>query len=100
MQTIPLQDRSVQMAHRDALAAAAEALRRVADALDSIQAARPEPSEDDPLLTVAEIAAELRRSDGFVRQQCRSGAIKAIRDGRGYRARRSVVRTYERRRTA
>ncbi len=77
-----------------ALEAAAEALLVVAD--------EPEPAApaDDQMLTVEEAAQELRRSPRHVRTQCRSGAIKALRDGHGYRIRRSALRLYERRRSA
>jgi excisionase family DNA binding protein len=60
----------------------------------------PFPEEPDELLTVPEAARELRRSESHVREQCRLGALKALRDGHGYRIRRSALRAYERKRTA
>ena len=76
-----------------ALEAAAEALLVVAE--------EPEPAapDDDDMLTVEEAAQELRRSARHVSMQCRRGAIKALKDGHGYRIRRSALRLYERRRT-
>lgn len=78
-----------------------QAAALIAQGIALLLASRPaeEPAADE-LLTVAEMATALRRSPAFVRAACRSGAIKAIRDGRGYRARRSALAAYERRRTA
>ena len=85
------------------LSAAATALRTLADLLEA--GAVPSPpappvEEADPLLTVAEASVELRRCAKHVRAQCVTGAIKAMRDGRGWLIRRSALRAYERRRTA
>lgn len=92
----------------------AEALRRLADAVRASAAAleaaagallvmadepEPAPPQPDDMLTVAEAARELRRSPAHVRAACKRGAIKVLRDGRGYRIRRSALASYERRRT-
>lgn len=81
----------------------AEALRKLARALDELGAfalhladQAAERAEPDPLLTVAEAAAELRCSESHVRAACAAGQIAAIRSG-GWRMRRSALRTYERR---
>jgi excisionase family DNA binding protein len=47
--------------------------------------------EDDPFLTVAQIAAELDVTEVSVRQWIRDGRLKAIRAGRSYRVRRSAL---------
>ena len=77
-----------QAATMEALAAALEALVE-----------KPEPSADDPMLTVTEAAALIHRSPSHVRAKCKSGAIQAMADGRGWRIRRSALAKYERRRT-
>lgn len=84
------------------LEAAASIVASTARAL-ALLAAEPEErpvAGPDELLTVVEAARELRRSPAFVRGQCRLGAIKALRDGHGWRVRRSALQAYERRRTA
>lgn len=81
----------------DALEALAALTR--AEAERATESAVVPPVEDDPMLTVAEAAAELRRSPAHVRAQCKAGRLVAMRDGVGYRIRRSALRTYERRRT-
>lgn len=93
-----------------ALRRLAEAVRTSAVALDAAASAlllvaeeptpEPPPPDEDPMLTVAQAAAELQRSPAHVRAQCRRGAIKCLRDGRGFRIRRSALATYERRRTS
>ena len=82
-----------------------EALRRVARALDELGALvlhladqAEERPEDDPLLTVAQAAAELQCSESHIRTACAAGRIAAMRQG-GWRMRRSALRTYERRNT-
>lgn len=84
-----------------ALQQAAGAFRALGEALDVLAAgfAEREAPGPDELLTIPEVARELRRSPAFVRAQCRSGAIKALRDGHGWRVRRSALASYERRRT-
>lgn len=52
---------------------------------------------DDPLLTVAEAAAELRCSESLIRAACGRGQIQAMRNG-GWKIRRSALQKYERRR--
>ncbi len=48
--------------------------------------------EDDPLLTVPEIAKELRVTEVTVRTWIRAGQLPALRAGRrGYRVRRSAL---------
>ena len=81
-----------QAATMEALASALEAL--------ATEAAPPPSSDEDRMFTVAEAAVALRRSAAHVRAACRRGAIKALRDGHGYRIRQSALRAYERRRTA
>lgn len=95
----------------DSRSSKAETLRRIASALQAAAAAleviaedQPvtliaAPSDGDPLLTVDEAAAFLKRTAKHVRAQCRSGAIRAMRDGRGWRIRQSALVAYERRRT-
>jgi excisionase family DNA binding protein len=88
--------------HAHALERVAAALEAAADALRILAERDPDsapPAETDPLLTVVEAAAHLRRSSAHVRAQCRSGAIRAMRDGQGWRIRRSELSRYERRRT-
>jgi excisionase family DNA binding protein len=80
-----------------ALEAAAAALEALAEDLSTPP---PHPVDEDPMLTVAEAAVEIRRSASHVRSACRRGVIKALRDGHGYRIRRSALAAYERRRTA
>ncbi len=61
--------------------------------------ARVERGEaDDPMLTLEEVARELRYSVSHVRGKCASGEIKALNDG-GWRIRRSALKRYEQRRT-
>jgi excisionase family DNA binding protein len=74
----------------------AQLLRALAERLEADAAPQ---AEADPMLTVAEAARELGLSPSYVREQCRSRAIKAMDVGRGYRIRRSALLTYERRRT-
>lgn len=83
----------------------AEALRKVARTLDDLGALvlhladqADHQTDDDPLLTVAQAAAELRCSESHVRSACAAGRIAAMRQG-GWRMRRSALRTYERRNT-
>lgn len=83
----------------------AEALRNVARTLDALGALvlaladqADERNDDDPLLTVAQAAAELQCSESHVRAACAAGRIAAMRAG-GWRMRRSALRTYERRNT-
>lgn len=85
----------------EALMAQAAGLEAAAQAI-SLLALEPEgaPSGPDEMLTVDEAAAELKRSPAFVRSACRRGSIKALKDGHGYRLRRSALTTYEIRRTA
>ena len=45
--------------------------------------------EQEPFLTVAEIAHELRKTEVTVRTWIREGKLPAIRAGRSYRVRRS-----------
>lgn len=53
---------------------------------------------DDQVLTVAEVAQELRCSERLVRDMCARGQLKAIRQG-SWKIRRSRLRAYERRLT-
>lgn len=81
--------------------ALADSLQAFAEAVEYLTAP-PEPGCDvtpDDMLTVTDVARELRRSPAHVRAQCKSGEIKALRDARGYRIRRSALRAYEQRRT-
>jgi len=85
---------------------AAEALRALADALDAFWAPaateqdQPQPIvDDDEILTVAEVSAEFKRSPAFIRMQCATGRLKAMKAGHRYRIRRSAMLAYERRRT-
>lgn len=82
-----------------AQAATMEALAAALDALAEEPPPAP-PIDEDPMLTVEEAARELRRSSRHVRAACQRGAIKALKDARGYRIRRSALRRYEIRRTA
>lgn len=86
------------------LVVAREALRAATILIDTLIAkGAPAPHtavEADPFMTVPEIAAELRRCPAYARRLCQTKAIKALRDGHGYRARRSAVLAYIRRRTA
>jgi excisionase family DNA binding protein len=84
----------------------AEKLHRLGDVLRGLaeiahlEAEREGRAADaDPMLTVSEAAAELKLSPAHIRNQCRSGAITAMRDGTVYRIRLSALRAYERRRT-
>lgn len=81
---------------------AAAAFRALADLIEAWQApapaAPPDPA-DDEMLTVAEAASRFKRSEAFIRAQCRSGRLKAMKDGHGFRIRRSALLAYERRRT-
>ncbi len=88
-----------------ALQKAADAFRALGEALDVLAAGMIEradapPAGPDPLMTVEEAARELKRSPAFVRGQVRRGALRALKDGHGYRLRRSALAAYERRRTA
>lgn len=58
------------------------------------------PRADDPLLTVAEVAAALGAGARFVRRECARGKLEAVQLGRAYRVRTSALRAYERRRTS
>lgn len=85
----------------------AEVLRGVAKTLDQLgvlvlrlaTAAEEsaEPGDPDPLLTVAEAAADMRCSASHIRAACARGAIRAIPSP--WRIRLSALRSYERRRT-
>lgn len=74
------------------------ALARAEAEREAAAAAAP-PADEDPMLTVTEAAAELKLSTAHIRNQCRGGAITAMRDGTVYRIRLSALRAYERRRT-
>ena len=84
-----------------------EVLRGVAKALDQLGvlvlrlASAAEESaragEDDPLLTVAEAAAEFRCSQSHIRNACARGQLAAMPSP--WRIRLSALRAYERRRT-
>jgi len=50
-------------------------------------------------LTIEEAAARLACSPDHVRQRCRAGLIKAMRDGRLWRVTESDLEAYRRRRT-
>lgn len=78
----------------------ADVLRAIADLIEASRAEDNSTDDDDPMLTVPDAAALIRRSPSHVRAKCRSGAIKAMADGRGWRIRRSALAAYERRRTA
>jgi hypothetical protein len=81
------------------------ALRKVAKALDELgvlalhlaDVAEHEAAED-PMLSAAEAAAELRCSESHIRNECARGRIAAMKTG-GWFMRRSALRTYERRHT-
>lgn len=98
-------DQILQPEPSAALQKAAAAFRALGEALEILASGLAEradepPAGPDPLLTVEEAALELKRSPAFVRAQCRRGALKALKDGHGYRIRRSALQQYERRRTA
>ena len=76
----------------EALELQASAIRLLADPPDIL-------IKEDRLLTPVEAADRLRRSRAYITAKCRSGAIKGMQDGRGWRIRESALETYERRRT-
>jgi excisionase family DNA binding protein len=79
----------------DTLALASAALRGIADLLDTM--GRPADAE----LTPAQVAAELRTSVSFVREQIREGALRARRLGpRFWRVSRADLDAFKRARTA
>jgi excisionase family DNA binding protein len=51
----------------------------------------------DPLqlLTVADVAALMRRSTGWVRKQYRNGVLTCLRDGRSIRFRRADIEAFQ-----
>lgn len=80
------------------LRAVIEALEALAALVrDEVDIEEERAGDGDPLLTVAEAAAELRCSESLVRKACRTGALKAM--GSPWRIRRSALVAYERRRT-
>lgn len=81
------------------------ALRKVATALDELGVLvlhladqAESAAEEDPLLSAAEAAAELRCSESHIRGECARGQIAAMKNG-GWFLRRSALRKYERRLT-
>ncbi len=82
---------------RDVLSHIAQALRLLAEAVEA-QAPPDILIKEDRLLTPVEAADRLRRSRAYITSKCRSGAIKAMRDG-GWRIRESALENFERRRT-
>lgn len=58
---------------------------------------RARPGGDDPLLTPAEAAAELRCSESLIRTACARAELRAMPNP--WRIRLSALRAYERRRT-
>jgi hypothetical protein len=81
------------------------ALRKVARALDELGVLAlhladiaDQEAQEDPLLSAAEAAAELRCSESHIRNECARGRIAAMKNG-GWYVRRSALQTYERRLT-
>lgn len=62
-----------------------------------IGAARQPPPVEDRMLSVAEAAHDQKRSEAFIRGRCRKGQIKAAKDGKDWRIRKSALAAYERR---
>lgn len=53
---------------------------------------------DDELLTVKEVAAELKLSERFITQEVSKGNLQAYRFGKTFRIRRSELERYKRER--
>lgn len=93
---------SPHRSRREACLKIAEALHAAAQALELLAEDVPEPDpllEPGPaLLTVEDVARHLRRSVSHVRELCRRRELVAMRDGQGWRIRRSELERYEARR--
>jgi excisionase family DNA binding protein len=81
----------------DIQAAAAAALRALADALEAIPRATPEPRAEE-LLSYNAVADELGMSPGYVRGLARDGRLAVVRLGSRRRVRRSDLEEFKARR--